>query len=269
MKNNNEIVIRFSTDWFHLPGLPARLWRLAQQHRKTAMGLLAGLFICWHPGFLGSETLTLTTYYPAPYGGYVSILTTGGTNASPANTFLVRDVANARVGIGTNNPTNKVHINGPGNVSVDLNVNGRMQTGDGNGNGGVWLNNDASGFVGNVGGGIGFWTNGAGWNAMYIDKGSGNVGLGTTGPTEKLHVQGNIYVSGELRGPFCTTVNYALNGGGGCPGGYRIMAVYGSGVCASGGSTFLGGNLGDGNRWVQNYVSGCSGSMLCCRVRGW
>lgn len=51
------------------------------------------MFICWHPGYLGSETLTLTTYYPAPYGGYVNILTTG-------NAYLARDGGGVSIGPG-------------------------------------------------------------------------------------------------------------------------------------------------------------------------
>jgi hypothetical protein len=55
------------------------------------------------PRLIEPETLTITTYYPAPYGGYVSILTTG-------NTWLARDTGN--VGIGTANPTKKLDVIG-------------------------------------------------------------------------------------------------------------------------------------------------------------
>ena len=79
-----------------------------------ALGL-AGLF----PGFLLAEEMTMTTYYPAPYGGYNSILTTG-------NTFLARDGGN--VGIGTNSPSTKLHVNGNtqinGNATVANDIRG-------------------------------------------------------------------------------------------------------------------------------------------------
>jgi len=45
--------------------------------KKTALFLPAFLLFAWRPCLLSAETLTLTTYYPAPYGGYVNLLTTG------------------------------------------------------------------------------------------------------------------------------------------------------------------------------------------------
>ncbi|HAT71342.1 MAG TPA: hypothetical protein DCS63_00820 [Elusimicrobia bacterium] len=63
-----------------------------QFDRRQVKALLIVVFLAWHPAFLGSETLTLTTYYPAPYGGYVNLLTTG-------QTLLARD--GGRVGINT------------------------------------------------------------------------------------------------------------------------------------------------------------------------
>ncbi len=75
--------------------------------RERLTALLAFLFLTWHPGFLGSETLTLTTYYPAPYGGYVSLLTTN-------QTLLARD--GGRVGVRqstlTTDPAVSVDVNG-------------------------------------------------------------------------------------------------------------------------------------------------------------
>ncbi|MDA8132200.1 MAG: hypothetical protein M0011_11915 [Elusimicrobia bacterium] len=124
MKNNRDIVIRFSLDWLHQPGLPAWLDRLGRTHRKTVVALMALMFICWHPGFIGSETLTLTTYYPAPYGGYVSILTT-------SQTLLARDGGN--VGIGTPSPAAKLHVVGSFELQDGTQANGRLLTSDGNG----------------------------------------------------------------------------------------------------------------------------------------
>ena len=78
--------------------------------REKALFILSFLFLVWHPGALGSETLTLTTYYPAPYGGYAALLTTGGTPANPLDTLLARDAG--QVGIGTSDPEAELDING-------------------------------------------------------------------------------------------------------------------------------------------------------------
>jgi len=51
------------------------------------------IFILLNYEISGSETLQITTYYPAPYGGYTRLLTTD-------TTLLARDSGN--VGIGTN-----------------------------------------------------------------------------------------------------------------------------------------------------------------------
>lgn len=52
---------------------------------------------------MGAETFTMTTYYPAPYGGYASLLTTG-------QTLLARD--GGKVGIGTSNPAALLDVAG-------------------------------------------------------------------------------------------------------------------------------------------------------------
>ena len=103
------------------------------------------------------------------------------------------------VGIGTAVPGAKLDVVGPGGLTVDLRVNGRMQTGDVGGTGGIWLGNDNSGFVGNQAGNIGFWTNGVGWNALQIVKATGNVGIGTAAPGAKLDVVGGGGVAIDLR----------------------------------------------------------------------
>jgi hypothetical protein len=69
--------------------------------RRKVLALLAAFFLCWHPAMLGSETLTLTTYYPAPYGGYARLLTTD-------QTLLARDGGN--VGIGVTTPGVKLDV---------------------------------------------------------------------------------------------------------------------------------------------------------------
>ncbi|MCG2726608.1 MAG: hypothetical protein L6420_10265 [Elusimicrobia bacterium] len=63
--------------------------------------LIAFFIYCFNPIFLFAETLTLTTYYPSPYGGYAKLLTTDLT-------VLARD--GGRVGIGTASPGNILEI---------------------------------------------------------------------------------------------------------------------------------------------------------------
>ena len=96
--------------------------------KKTVFtGLTLSLLV-----FLGcpvnSENLTLTTYYPAPYGGYVSLLTTG-------NALLARDGGN--VGVGVAAPSAKLDVAGAARIRtadgtrsmVYVNKNGTMMTG--------------------------------------------------------------------------------------------------------------------------------------------
>jgi hypothetical protein len=243
--------------------------------RTRATVLLVFLFVLWHPGFIGSETLTLTTYYPAPYGGYVSILTTN-------QTVLARDAGN--VGIGTNAPTNKLQVNGTGDTAVDLAVNGRIMTGDGNNDGGVYLSSSKDGFVGNSGGTIGFLTS-SGW-ALQVLKSNGNVGIGTATPARKLDVNGDVNVgtdlyvqgnetlvgaasnltfSGGYISGLCQSVAYSFGGNQSCPRDSYVVGAYGDG-----GARYIGflptsvTTSGVGNYIVIGEDWG--GTMICCRI---
>ncbi|MCM2267142.1 MAG: hypothetical protein NDI60_05130 [Elusimicrobiales bacterium] len=93
--------------------------------RRTALLLLALLFLVWHPAYIGSESFTLTTYYPAPYGGYVSIMTTGVT-------ILAKDGGN--VGIGTASPTAKLDVAGSFRLADGNQTLGHVLTSDALGN---------------------------------------------------------------------------------------------------------------------------------------
>ncbi|OGR45468.1 MAG: hypothetical protein A2X35_08120 [Elusimicrobia bacterium GWA2_61_42] len=233
--------------------------------REKALLLLALFFLCWHPSPLGSETLQLTTYYPAPYGGYVSLLTTG-------RTLLARDTNVVGIGTGTPNATVKLQVVGGGNGSVDLQVNGRIQVGDGSNNGGMWLSSAQDGFVGNTAGNIGFWTSGVGWNAMQIIKNTGFVGVGTTAPGRRMHVAGDMRIgtsdtlnSGALYG-LCHTQTFGT-GTSTCRNGTVVTAIYGN-ECATGGVLLraTGANMMLASSWAPHMAQNCSGTMLCCRI---
>jgi len=59
---------------------------------------------------MAQEEITLTTYYPAPYGAYAELTTTG-------NTYLATDSA-GNVGIGTISASNKLEITGTVNATA-------------------------------------------------------------------------------------------------------------------------------------------------------
>jgi hypothetical protein len=59
-------------------------------------------------GYLGSETVSLTTYYPAPSGVYTRIITT-------ADTYLARD--GGMVGVGTTAPQVALHVRSAGGTA--------------------------------------------------------------------------------------------------------------------------------------------------------
>jgi hypothetical protein len=80
---------------------------------RAFKGLLALALLSVLAQELSSETVTLTTYYPAPSGVYTQMITTG-------NTFLARDGA-AKVGIGTTGLTaNRLTVVSPDNSTNDI-----------------------------------------------------------------------------------------------------------------------------------------------------
>lgn len=78
---------------------------------------LAGLLLLFVAPELGSESVTLSTYYPAPSGVYTNMITTG-------NTFLARDTGSVAIGVPT--ALGKLHVEN-GNV---LFTNANLGLGD-------------------------------------------------------------------------------------------------------------------------------------------
>lgn len=95
-----------------------------------------------------------------------------------------------KLGIGTMSPTSKVEIIGAGGQTVDLKVNGRIQTGDGANGGGVNVTSSGSMFMGAQSATkVGLYNND--WR-LIVDN-AGKVGIGTISPDEKLTVKGKVH----------------------------------------------------------------------------
>lgn len=203
--------------------------------RVYSILIITILYIVLDFKYMESETLQITTYYPAPYGAYVSILTTG-------NTILARD--GGRVGIRTANP------------NAELDVVGNIKWGTGRGM--LSMDQGASIELGGAG-------------TPYIDFSNDDstdfdMRLRLTDDDElrieggRLYVDGDLFVAGRILG-FCTVVNYP---GGTCPSGTQVVgfrpgsnAVYYD-FYATDASTL---NI---SRYRFSIFS--SGQYICCRI---
>src|SRR3989338_6133209 len=86
--------------------------------------LLLPLTVFSQPQSATEETITITTYYPAPYGSYAELSTTG-------NTYLATE--GGRVGIGTMTPDAKLEVNGQVKITGGSPGDDKVLTSDNNG----------------------------------------------------------------------------------------------------------------------------------------
>lgn len=199
----------------------------------TAVGA-AAMMLCAVPE-LESESVTLSTYYPAPSGVYTNMITTG-------NTYLARDGGNASmVGIGLINPT----------VKLDIAQNGAMKVGN------AYLSSggDFAHLANNE------WYNGAAWST----NGSAGALIQLTGQSVNFYTHDNTGATHVL--------TMTVDSGGSMRAGDSVVSaklncvdtIFGIGItnCPVGQyATFASGVLNK-----KSFGSGTSdptGTMLCC-----
>jgi len=171
------------------------------------------------------ETITITTYYPSPYGKYGELAANRmkiGVNYSNQNVANNNLIVEGQVGIGTVSPSQKLEVNGGIRAYSATAISGD-NSGFGLGNGigvegktvsGYGVYAEASGggyalYAHNSGGGRGAYIDSASGQGLIV--GSGSVGIGTDTPTQKLDVEGDVRIRG-LSGSGTANVAVLANG---------------------------------------------------------
>ena len=122
--------------------------------------------------------------------GTTGITTPGLIADSPT---LTVDSANNRVGINTTAPANELEVWGTGTVAL-------FSGSGGSGFIGIHDRDDGTlGFIGVDGGTLKFQTSGSSYSDKLVITSAGNVGIGSTNPTEKLQVVGRITSTSAIR----------------------------------------------------------------------
>jgi len=123
--------------------------------------------------------------------GLFSLMSSDGTNNNVEKVRLDAGgnswLNGGNVGIGTASPTAKLHIS---NTSGDANIVLA-------GSSGQVLSIDQNSIRTTTASQIAIFTNSTTTNGLYINS-AGNIGVGTTSPSEKLHVVGNVRIEGDL-----------------------------------------------------------------------
>jgi hypothetical protein len=127
------------------------------------------------------EKITLSTYYPAPYGEYESLSVGSGYTAPLTDGNLIVE---RRVGIGTTSPARHLSVRGTNEAWIGVEA-GSSHTG------GLLIGTTGADWFGRVAynnstNALSLWSNNV--QRLTINSG-GNVGIGTTTPQKRLHIE--------------------------------------------------------------------------------
>jgi len=116
------------------------------------------------------------------------------------------------LGIGTPYPGAKVQIVGAGRDNIDLKVSGRIQTGDAQNQGGVWVGNMFMGQADSPNA-IGFHNNND-WRLVVHSNGNVGMGISNTAPQGRLQVNGRLVIDATSGGPMGVGSLLSFSSGG-------------------------------------------------------
>jgi hypothetical protein len=170
------------------------------------------------------------------YNNEIWLQSRGGRNLNLSTTtgHVLMGTGGGNIGVGTNSPTEKLHVAGntiiTGNLTTGPYTTSNFtsrQTVNGS-DGLVTITNPSGTPIGdfyNLNDQV--WLQSRGNRAMVLSTGTGNIGVGTTNPTSKLHVNGSGYFQNVVK--VNTTTGYLAVGdfeGGSpltTPAGYRLI----------------------------------------------
>jgi hypothetical protein len=199
----------------------------------------------------------LTTYYPAPYGGYAGLLTTG-------QTLLARDGGNVGIGLGAGVPPA---------YTLDMKATGTA------GLGRTYLKNSDIYFT-NTGhtytslgdaAGKAAIENAADKNTLMIQGRNtviDGVNVRSVSIYNRLEVNGDMYLTGTLQNA-CTRLTYVNYGNVSCPDGMQVVGSFGNRYSSPQAAGFLPREQTLGVVSVVGAFIGLgedySGTKVCCR----
>jgi len=200
-------------DLFHMlrPNMPNSSWNYFKIGQSLSTRNAADIFYKHESSGSFSNSINFGFYGTSPLftvqaGGNVGIGTT-----SPANSLEVAGTADftGNVGIGTTSPVSKLQVAADAaNMSSDSNLAQLIISGSTNPNQQLQIGYDTTNNVGIIQSEI----TGSAFKPLSLQAGGGNVGIGTTAPTQLLTVAGKVQsTSGGFQFPDGSTQLVAAN----------------------------------------------------------